>query len=121
MSFPADFLPAHRRIDVTLLEPKIIVERGENVEDWSEPTQTVLGGCIAYPGAVDADWERARALGIDFTACIPATHVLPSGNFRAQLEFEPGVFTLTGDIKRWVYGQRFDANVIELSRRRDGV
>ena len=121
MSFPADFLPTHKRSEVTVVEPVVIVERGSEVEDWSDPVLTVRKGCIAYPGAVDADWERAQALGIDFTVLVPSSYVLPSGNFRVRIEHESGDFILKGDIKRWVYGQRFDAFALELERRRDGV
>lgn len=121
MSFPADFLPTHSRHEVTVVEPVVIVERGEQVEDWSDPVLTVREGCIAYPGAVDADWERAQALGIDFTVLVPSSYVLPSENFRVRIEHETGDFILKGDIKRWVYGQRFDAFALELERRRDGV
>lgn len=121
MSFPADFLPTHERHTVTVVEPVVIVERGAEVEDWSEPVLTVREGCIAYPGAVDADWERAQALGIDFTVLVPSSYALPSGNFRLRIEHETGDFILKGDIKRWVYGQRFDASAVELERRRDGV
>lgn len=121
MSFPADFLPTHERHTVTVVEPVVIVERGEEVEDWSDQILTELAGCIAYPGSVDADWERAQALGIDFTVLVPSSYVLPSGNFRVRIEHESGDFILKGDIKRWVYGQRFDAFALELERRRDGV
>lgn len=121
MSFPSDFLPTHERHTVTVVEPAVIVERGEEVEHWSDPTLTELAGCIAYPGAVDADWQRAQALGIDFTVLVPSSYVLPSGNFRVRIEHESGDFILKGDIKRWVYGQRFDAFALELERRRDGV
>ena len=121
MSFPNDFLPNHERCTVTVIEPKVIVERGQLVEDWSNPVERDLEGCIAYPGSVDADWERARALGIDFTALVPSSYSLPNGVFRARIENETGIFILKGDLKRWVYGQRFDATAVEFQRRRDGV
>lgn len=121
MSFPTDFLPTHSRHEVTVVEPVVIVERGEEVEDWSNPVTTVLAGCIAYPGVTDADWERAQALGIDFTVLAPSSVQLPAGNFRIRIEHESGDFALKGDVKRWVYGQRFDAFALELERRRDGV
>jgi hypothetical protein len=121
MSFPNDFLPTHSRKVLTVVEPGTILERGKEVQDWSVSKTTEISGCIAYPGSADADWERASALTIDFTVCIPADQVLPLGNFRARVEGETGEFVLSGDVKRWVFAQRFDAQVIELSRRRDGA
>lgn len=109
-------LPRFAKQTVVLLEPVLIEERGEMVEDWSNPVRTLLPGCSVQPGSGGADHVHADGLTADYTAYLPPDAVLPE-KFRVELPTAAGQFILQGEPAPWIFGLRTDHIQIRLIRR----
>lgn len=114
-------LPRFARQSVNILTPVLIEERGETVEDWSDPVRSTVTGCSVQPGNGGADFEHADSLTADYTVYLPPETVLPVESFRVELSTTSGQFTLMGEPQPWKFGMRVDHLRIRLERRRDGV
>ncbi|WP_300345497.1 hypothetical protein [Nesterenkonia sp.] len=107
------------RHTIVVLEPQLIEERGELVEDWSAPTRRQVPGCSVQPGAGARDMEHGDGVTADFTVYLPPDADVPP---RARIELPEqtsGQFTIQGEPERWVFGFSTDHIRIRL-RRRDG-
>lgn len=113
-------LPSFAKQTIQVLEPLLIEERGEVVEDWSQPVKSPVEDCSVQPGNGDADHERANALIADYTVYLPPETVLPEA-FRVELPTTSGQFVLRGEPQPWIFGMRADNIRIRLVRRKDGV
>lgn len=114
-------LPSFALQTVTILTPALIEERGEVVEDWSDPVVQEISGCSVQPGNGGADFEHADSLTADYTVYLPPETVLPDDSFRVELPTTSGQFVLLGEPQPWKFGMRVDNIRIRLERRRDGV
>ena len=111
-------LPSFARQSVTLLTPDLITERGETVEDWSNPSETVVPGCSVQPGNGGRDFDHADGVTADYTVYLPPTAVVPR-RARVRLPTTDGDFILLGEPQPWVFGLSTD-HVRILLKRRDG-
>lgn len=103
---------------VTLLLPKVIEERGEEVEDWSDPDRVDVGGCSVQPAQGTRDFEHADGVTADYSVYLPPDTVIPR-RCRVELPTTDGQFVLLGEPQPWIYGLSTDHWRIRL-RRRDG-
>lgn len=110
-------LPSFATQTINLLAPTLIDERGEQVEDWSNPTRTPVEGCSVQPGNGDRDFEHADGVVADFTVYLPP--MLVPRRARVELTVTDGDFVLLGEPEPWIFGLSTDHVRIRL-RRRDG-
>lgn len=111
-------LPSFARQTVALLTPNLIEERGETVEDWSNPNRTEVSGCSVQPGSGDRDFEHADGVTADYTVYLPPDAVVPR-RARVELPTTDGQFIILGEPQPWIYGMSTDHVRIRL-KRRDG-
>lgn len=111
-------LPSFARQTVNILEPSLIPERGELVEDWSMVTRTPVAGCLVVPGNGDRDLDHADGVVADYTVYLPPSVTVPR-RARVELPTTDGDFILLGEPEPWIYGMSTDHVQIRL-RRRDG-
>lgn len=109
-------LPRFAKQTIVLLEPVLIVERGETVEDWAAPLRTPVPGCSVQPGDGDADHVHADGETADYTVYVPPGAALPE-KFRVELPTAAGQFTVQGEPAPWIFGLRSDHIQIRLIRR----
>lgn len=106
------------RQSVSILTPGETIDRGREVEDWSNPARTVVSGCSVQPGSGGRDHEHADGVIADFTVYLPPeTEVDPRARF--EVPQVPGQFIQEGEPERWLMGHRLDHVRVRL-RRRDG-
>lgn len=105
---------------VTIVTPGVIVERGREVEDWSEAavSRRTVEGCHVQPGSGSRDFEHSDGVTADFTVYLPPTVSVPR-RARIELPVTDGQFILQGEPQAWIYGLSTDHVQIRL-RRRDG-
>lgn len=103
---------------VVVLTPLLIEERGQVVEDWSNPVRTPVHGCSAQPGGGGASFENEQALDADYTVYFPPETALPR-SFRLELPHADGEFMLAGEPEPWIFGFHTDHIRVRV-RRRDG-
>ncbi|MCT1607159.1 hypothetical protein M3B43_07430 [Nesterenkonia massiliensis] len=104
---------------ITIVEPGLITERGQEVEDWSSPTRRTITGCSVQPGAGARDMEHGDGVTADYTVYLPPEALVPA---RARVELPEqasGQFLIQGEPERWIFGATTDHIRIRL-RRRDG-
>lgn len=111
-------LPSFAKQSLSVLMPVLIEERGETVEDWSNPVATVVAGCSIQPGSGDRDFEHADGVTADFTAYLPPTAIVPR-RARVELPMTDGQFIILGEPEPWIFGLSTDHVRIRL-KRRDG-
>lgn len=106
------------RQSVAILSPGVTVDRGREVEDWTNPDRAVVEGCSVQPGAGERDHEHADGVVADFTVYLPPDTVVDS---RARFEVPqvPGQFIQEGEPERWLMGHRLDHVRVRLRRRDD--
>lgn len=101
---------------VVILTPNVIVERGEEVEDWSSPNRSTVSGCSVQPGSGRRDFDHADAVEADFTIYAPPTATIPR-RARVELPVTDGQFIILGEPEPWVFGMSTDHIRFRLSRR----
>lgn len=101
---------------VVILTPNVIVERGEEVEDWSSPNRAIVSGCSVQPGSGRRDFDHADAVEADFTIYAPPTATIPR-RARVELPVTDGQFIILGEPEPWIFGMSTDHIRFRLSRR----
>lgn len=111
-------LPSWARQTVVILAPGVTLDRGEETEDWTNPTRTVVTGCSVQPGQGDRDMSFADGVTAAFTVYLPP-EVSVDPRARVEVPGVEGQFLILGEPQQWLGPQRTSHVRIYL-RRRDG-
>lgn len=103
------------RQTVQRLRPGNVVERDEEVDDWSNPVRVPISGCALHPGNGSRDTDHRDGVMAAFTIVLPAG-TDARGDDRWELPGLSGQFVTLGEPLRYEHGMSTDHVAVAVQR-----
>lgn len=110
-------LPSFARQTITVVRPGVLIERGQEVPDWSTDavTRALVTGCSVQPGNGSRDLDHRDGVMAAYTVFSPPGTPV-EGTCRIELPGKSGQFTIMGEPMDQSYGLRVDHVMFALQR-----
>lgn len=92
-------LPSWANETVTRLRPTVIVQRGSEIPDWSDPDRLQIPGCSMQPAGTSLTQDgRVQGTSDGYTGYLP-----PGSDVRAgdRIQFGGATYAVIGEPRAW--------------------